>query len=72
MRVSLLFGVLGFCFSYTADPFLLLAQGEWMETQKLTASDAAEGDGFGVSVSVSEDVVVVGAWHDDDAGDCSG
>jgi hypothetical protein len=32
---------------------------------KLTASDAAAGDYFGVSVSVSRDTAVIGAWGDD-------
>jgi hypothetical protein len=39
---------------------------------KLTASDAATGDNFGFSVSVSGDTAVVGAWSDDDAGSASG
>jgi hypothetical protein len=40
--------------------------------QKLTASDGAEFDHFGTSVSVSEDTAVVGATGDDDAGPESG
>ena len=39
---------------------------------KLTADDAAEGDYFGFSVSVSGDHALVGAWGDDDAGPLSG
>lgn len=41
---------------------------------KLTAGDAAEGDEFGISVSVSADgsTALVGALHDDDAGSDSG
>jgi FG-GAP repeat len=39
---------------------------------KLTASDGALDDEFGVEVSVSGDIAVVGAFHDDDAGDNSG
>ena len=39
---------------------------------KLTASDAAERDQFGGSVSVSGDTAVVGAYFDDDAGNLSG
>ena len=42
------------------------------QTAKLTASDGAEGDEFGYSVSVSGDTVVVGADGDDDDGDWSG
>ncbi len=37
----------------------------WVEEQKLTASDAAQSDQFGFSVSVSGDLVVVGAYLDD-------
>ena len=48
----------------------------WNDTSydefKLTASDGAAGDYFGSSVSVSGDVVVVGAYMDDDNGDNSG
>ncbi|MFN0277176.1 MAG: choice-of-anchor V domain-containing protein [Pyrinomonadaceae bacterium] len=40
----------------------------WSEQQKLTASDAAAGDEFGVTVSVSGDTVVVGSRLDDTAG----
>lgn len=39
--------------------------GSWVETQKLTASDAAENDlFFGISVAVSGSTVVVGASFD--------
>ncbi len=37
----------------------------WVEEQKLTASDAAMGDYFGSSVSVSGNAVVVGSPYDD-------
>ncbi len=37
----------------------------WVQEQKLTASDAAQEDGFGVSVFVSGNVAVVGAHHHD-------
>ena len=40
----------------------------WTEQQKLTASDATEGDVFGGSVSVDGDTAVIGAVLDDDAG----
>lgn len=39
----------------------------WGQIAKLTADDAAAGDIFGLSVSVSGDVAVVGASLDDDA-----
>jgi len=44
----------------------------WGEVTKLTASDGAWGDFFGWSVSISGDTVVIGAYHDDDAGSDSG
>ncbi|MDO8630437.1 MAG: FG-GAP repeat protein [Phycisphaerales bacterium] len=43
------------------------APGSWVQEQKLLPSDGAAYDQFGVSVSVSGDVVVVGAPRDDDA-----
>ena len=42
------------------------------ETAKLTASDGAAGDGFGRSVSVHGDTIVVGAYADNDDGNNSG
>jgi hypothetical protein len=39
---------------------------------KITASDGATYDLFGVSVAISGDYAVVGAYHDDDAGTSSG
>jgi hypothetical protein len=44
----------------------------WGEAKKLTASDGAVGDTFGSSVSISCDMVVVGANGDDDKGSASG
>jgi hypothetical protein len=44
----------------------------WSQEAKLTPSDGAEGDSFGFSVSVSADIVVVGALGDDDSGELSG
>ena len=44
----------------------------WVEEQKLTASDGAEYDCFGGSVSISENYAIVGASWDDDNGGSSG
>lgn len=44
----------------------------WGEVAKLTASDGAERDYFGWSVSISGETVIVGAKGDDDNGDASG
>ena len=43
-----------------------------LEVVKLTASDAAAFDDFGVSVSISGNTAIVGAQLDDDAGTSSG
>ena len=46
--------------------------GVWGEKARLTPSDAAAGDNFGVSVAVEDGTVVVGSWQDDDNGRNSG
>ena len=45
---------------------------QWGEVKKLTASDGATLDLFGVSVSIDGDTIVVGAPYDDDKGTDSG
>lgn len=44
----------------------------WGQVAKLTASDDAEGDQFGRSVSISGDYAIVGSSMDDDNGNSSG
>ena len=44
----------------------------WTQQQKLLSADIAAGDGFGYSVSVDGDTLVVGTPLDDDAGSNSG
>ncbi|REJ76429.1 MAG: hypothetical protein DWQ47_12555 [Acidobacteria bacterium] len=44
----------------------------WGEVKKLTASDAASGDEFGFSVSISGETAAVGARFNDEAGSQSG
>ncbi|MBN1846241.1 MAG: FG-GAP repeat protein [Sedimentisphaerales bacterium] len=44
----------------------------WVEQAKLLASDGSEYDRFGWSVSISGDMVVIGAYHDEDNGNNSG
>ena len=48
--------------------------GNYLQTQKLTASDGAASDYFGYSTSISGDgsTIVVGAYLDDDKGENSG
>ena len=46
--------------------------GVWSQQAKLTASDPAPLDHFGVSVAVSDDTAVIGAYWDDDGGSNSG
>jgi hypothetical protein len=45
---------------------------EWVDEQRVVASDGDDGDFFGVAVSVSDDAMVVGAHFDDAAGQDSG
>ncbi|MFC2085166.1 T9SS type A sorting domain-containing protein, partial [Bacteroidota bacterium] len=44
----------------------------WSEEMKLTASDAAANDRFGISVSINGDRAIVGAFGNNDAGSYSG
>jgi len=63
---------------YTLKTFFLLlglssfSMAQMMQMAKLVASDAAGGDNFGRSVSISGDYAVVGAYANDDAGSSSG
>ena len=45
---------------------------DWVELEKLNASDSAAGDAFGISVSISGDYAIVGASGNDDYGAYSG
>ncbi len=57
MRASrFLLTVVALCLSWSASPSVLLAQCDWLEEQKLTASDGAADDRFGWSVSISGSV----------------
>ncbi|MFV1990105.1 MAG: FG-GAP repeat protein, partial [Acidimicrobiales bacterium] len=44
----------------------------WTQQAKLTASDAAPGDIFGITVAILGDTILVGAYGDDDRGADSG
>ena len=44
----------------------------WTQQTKLLASDGAPGDGFGQSLALTEDTIVIGAPRDDDKGENSG
>ena len=46
--------------------------GSWSVVQELTAPDGAVDDNFGDAVGLSGDMLVIGAWGDDDLGDYSG
>ena len=51
--------------SDTGSAYVFVRSGDtWTQQAKLTASDAAAGDYFGYSVSVSGDTALVGAPHD--------
>ena len=59
--------------NYTGSAYIFRREGNtWIQQRKLTATDGAYQDVFGVSVSISNDYIVVGACYDDDKGTDSG
>lgn len=52
--------------------FVELDGGVWIESQKITASDAEANDFFGTKLSISGDRIVIGAYGNDDDGGNSG
>ena len=59
--------------SGSGSAYIYVRDGEnWTEQAKLTASDAAAGDEFGNSISISGDYIIVGVKNDDDGGTNSG
>ena len=59
--------------SFSGSAYIFDFDGaSWTQTAKLAASDAAAGDFFGFSVSISGDRAIVGAFGNDDAGSSSG
>jgi hypothetical protein len=59
--------------SNTGSAYIFFRSGTtWSQQGKLTASDAALTDEFGVRADIDGDTVVVGAWNDDDGGSNSG
>ena len=59
--------------SGSGSAYIFYYDGEsWSQQAKLTASDGAASDAFGVSVSISGDYAIVGAPWDDDNGSYSG
>ena len=61
----------GSAYVFTRNTAGNLASG-WTQVAKLTASDAASGDLFGYSVSISGDTMVIAAYYNDDNGTNSG
>lgn len=58
--------------SGAAYVFIRGNDGTWTEQQKLTASDGAANDFFGMRVAIDGDTIVIGAEADDDDGASSG
>jgi len=52
--------------------FRHIGSDQWVEIEKLTASDGQAWDTFGYSVAISDDHLIVGALWDDDLGAQSG
>jgi alpha-tubulin suppressor-like RCC1 family protein len=44
----------------------------WTQQAKLTASDAASNDNFGIALSINSDYAIIGSPYDDDTADNSG
>ena len=59
--------------SYKGSAYIFKQDGtNWIQQQKLLASDGAADDLFGYSVSISGDYAIVGAYGDDDKETASG
>ena len=59
--------------STSGSAYVFVRSGDnWTQQSKLIASDGAAGDWFGLSVSISGDSAVVGAYFDNDNGLSSG
>ncbi len=55
--------------SYSGSAYIYYNNaGTWGQQAKLTASDGAENDYFGISISISNDYAVVGAYQNDNNG----
>jgi hypothetical protein len=50
----------------------IISKNDWLEQDKLLASDGAADDEFGYSVSIDGDYAIIGARYDDDNGGNSG
>jgi len=59
-------------YSSTSGSDRIETQGDWNELMKLRADDGAAGDGFGDSVSLDGNTILIGAPGNDDNGDMSG
>ena len=59
--------------SHTGTAYIFVRSGEnWTQQAQLAPDDAAAGDRFGCSVSISDDYATVGAINNDDGGSDSG
>ncbi len=59
--------------SYPGAAYIFYRSGtDWTQQAKITASDAQESDLFGMSVSISGDYAIVGAYGEDTAGSNAG
>lgn len=56
----------------SAVVYVLDTNDNWAYQRTLTASDGSQTDFFGVSVSVNNDTIAVGAYYDDDNGSNAG
>jgi hypothetical protein len=57
--------------NYTGSAYVFTRAGDgsWSQVQKLRGADGTQNDVFGVSVAVSGDTALIGAYNDDDNGE---
>ena len=52
--------------------YVLDENDEWVQQARLVSNDSSRNHYFGISVSVSENTALIGAWNDDEKGTLSG
>ena len=72
IQQSLARPVRGRAVSVPGSAYIFTRDGAWTEQTKLTASDGAAFDAFGISASFSDGTAIIGALRDDDMGTRSG
>ncbi|MCP4696615.1 MAG: hypothetical protein GY862_07175, partial [Gammaproteobacteria bacterium] len=70
---TVLIGTAGISPDYLGSVYVFTRGGtEWSQVARFSANDAAAYDYFGISVALSGNTALIGAYEDDDGGDNSG